>query len=128
MWYQVWWCQICLMVVNILEYIKSIFLFWLSFKFMGNLLKIVCFFQWSDSLEYFQMFWIRFSLLSCTLKQMTMLYTHLKHHNDTIIKTQWQRRTQDKRRRKEDAGRLLYKNIYLSLYCKGSKGLFEVCM
>ena len=36
-----------------------------------------------------------------------MLYRHLQHHNDTIIKTH--------------AGRLLYKNMYLSLYCKGSK-------
>ena len=29
-----------------------------------------------------------------------------------------------KRRRKEKVRRLLYKYIYLSLYCKGSKGLF----
>ena len=37
-----------------------------------------------------------------------LLYCHLQHHNDTIIKT--------------DAERLLYKyNMYLSLYCKGSK-------
>ena len=43
-----------------------------------------------------------------------MLYCHLQHHNDTIIKT--------------DAGRLLYKNMYLSLYCKGSKRLFGVCV
>ena len=34
-----------------------------------------------------------------------VLYTHLQHHNDTIIKT--------------DAMRLLYKNIYLSLYLQG---------
>ena len=34
-----------------------------------------------------------------------MLYSH--NHNNTIIKT--------------DAGRLLYKYMYLSLYCKGSK-------
>ena len=27
-----------------------------------------------------------------------------------------------------DPERLLYKNIYLSLYCKGSKGLFKVCV
>ena len=31
----------------------------------------------------------------------------------------------DNRRRKEDARRLLYKYIHLSLYCKGSKGLFK---
>ena len=35
-------------------------------------------------------------------------------------------RHNDKRRIKEDAGRLLYNYIYLSLYCKGSKGLFKV--
>ena len=35
-----------------------------------------------------------------------LLYCHLQHHNDTI---------------KKDAGRLLYKYMYLSLYCKGSK-------
>ena len=36
--------------------------------------------------------------------------------------------TRNIRRRKEDAGRLLYKYIYLSLYYKGSKGLFKGCM
>ena len=35
-----------------------------------------------------------------------MLYRHLQHHNNTIIK---------------DERRLLYQYIYLSLYCKGSK-------
>ena len=44
-----------------------------------------------------------------------MLYRHLQHHNDTIIK----------RRNDKDAGRLLHKNIYLSLYCKGSKGVTQ---
>ena len=43
-----------------------------------------------------------------------VLYSHMQHHNDTIIKT--------------DTGRLLYKNMYLSLYCKGSKRLFKVCV
>ena len=43
-----------------------------------------------------------------------MLYCHLQHHNDTIIKTH--------------AGRLLKQNMYLSLYCKGSKRLFKVCV
>ena len=38
---------------------------------------------------------------------MVLLHAHLQYHNDTIIKT--------------DARRLLYKYIYLSLYCKGSK-------
>ena len=47
-----------------------------------------------------------------------MLYAHLQHHNDTIIN----------RRNDKDAGRLLYKNMYLSLYCKGSKRLFKVCV
>ena len=37
-------------------------------------------------------------------------------------------RRKNKGRMKEDTGRLLYKYIYLSLYCKGSKGLFKVCM
>ena len=44
-----------------------------------------------------------------------LLYSHVPYHNDTIIK-----QTQE--------GRLLYKYIYLSLYCKGSKELFRVCM
>ena len=35
-------------------------------------------------------------------------------HTDTMIKT--------------DAGRLLYKYMYLPLYCKGSKRLFKVCV
>ena len=36
-----------------------------------------------------------------------LLYRHLQRHNDTILKTH--------------AGRLLYKNMYLSLYLQGSK-------
>ena len=40
-----------------------------------------------------------------------MLYSHVLYHNDTIIKT--------------DAGRLLYKNMYLSLYCKGLKRFIQ---
>ena len=47
----------------------------------------------------------------------TMLYTHLQHPNDTIIKTQWQRQTQ------ED---FFNKYVYFLLYCKSSKGLFKV--
>ena len=39
-------------------------------------------------------------------RKVLMLYCHLQHHNDTIIKTQ---------------EGLLYNNIYLSLYCKVSK-------
>ena len=35
-------------------------------------------------------------------------------HNDTMIKTH--------------AGRLLYKNMYRSLYCKGSKRVIKVCV
>ncbi len=35
-----------------------------------------------------------------------MLYSHLQHHNDTIIK-----QTQGQRRKKEDARRLLYNYI-----------------
>ena len=40
-------------------------------------------------------------------EKVLLLYSHVQIHNDTIIKT--------------DAGRLLYKYMYLSLYCKGSK-------
>ena len=39
-----------------------------------------------------------------------VLYCHVQYHNDTIIKTQ------------ED----FFREIYLSLYCKGSKMLFKV--
>ena len=41
-----------------------------------------------------------------------VLYRHIPHHNDTIIKTQ------------ED----FFNNIYLSLYCKGSKKLCGVLL
>ena len=41
-----------------------------------------------------------------------MLYGH--NHNNTI--------------KKKDERKLLYKNMYLSLYCKGSKRLFKVCV
>ena len=51
-----------------------------------------------------------------------MLYTHLPYHNDSVIKTHAERRkrkTQEETTQDEDAGRLLFKYIYLSLYCKG---------
>ena len=54
----------------------------------------------------------------CRLFVIKLLYRHLQHHNDTMIN----------RHNDKDAGRLLYKNIYLSLYCKGSKRLFKVCV
>ena len=57
-----------------------------------------------------------------------MLYTHLPYHNDSIIKTHAERRkrkTQEETTQDKDAGRLLFKYIHLSLYCKGSKGLFK---
>ena len=63
-----------------------------------------------------------------------MLYSHLQHHNDKDARrNEAGRKTQEGRHRKKrlsdkDAGRLLYNYIYLSLYCKGSKGLFKVCM
>ena len=41
-----------------------------------------------------------------------VLYIH--NHNNTT--------------KKKDERSLLYKNIYLSLYCKGSKRLFKVCV
>ena len=57
-----------------------------------------------------------------------VIYMFMQHQNDTIIKqTQGQRRGKE-RSRKENAGRRLYKYIYLSLYCKISKGLLKVCM
>ena len=45
------------------------------------------------------------------LCKLYMLYTHLQHHNDTIIKMH--------------EGRFLYKYIYLSLYCKGLKRIMH---
>ena len=70
-----------------------------------------------------------------------VIYTFMQHHNDTAIKTQEGRRTKKGRTQKDagrktqeettqdkDAGRLLFKYIYLSLYCKGSKGLLKGCM
>ena len=41
----------------------------------------------------------------------------MPYHNDTIIKTD----AMNDRRDDKDAGRLHYKYLYLSLYCKGSK-------
>ena len=61
-----------------------------------------------------------------------MLYTHLQHHNDTLIKTdagsdEVHEVINDARRIKTQED--LFNNIlYLSLYCKGSKGLFKVCV
>ena len=56
-----------------------------------------------------------------------MLYSHLQHHNDTIIKqTQGQRR---KKKGMKDAGRLLYNIFYLtSLFVRFWKGLLKVCV
>ena len=51
---------------------------------------------------------------SAVFARRRMLYCHLLYHNDTIIKIH--------------AGRLLLQNMYLSLYCKGSKRLFKVCL
>ena len=48
-----------------------------------------------------------------------MLYSHLHHHSAS------QRHNIKDRRMKENAGILLFKYIYLSLYYKGSKGLFK---
>ena len=47
-----------------------------------------------------------------------LLYSHLQHHNDTINK-----QTHAERRRETSLT-----IFYLSLYCKGSKGLFKGCM
>ena len=59
---------------------------------------------------------------------MLVLYTHLPYHNDSIIKTHAERRkrkTQEETTQDKDAGRLLFKYIYLSLYCRGLKALFK---
>ena len=54
-----------------------------------------------------------------------MLYTLLPYHNDSIIvKTDAHRKTREERKQ-EDFFTIIF---YLSLYCKGSKGLFKVCM
>ena len=48
-----------------------------------------------------------------------LIYMFIQHHNGTIIKTQWQRQTQ------ED----FFNKIFTSHFiCKGSKGLFKVCL
>ena len=58
-----------------------------------------------------------------------LLYCHLLIHAEIYIYMLYTyRRNELIRRKDKDAGRLLYKNIYLSLYCKGSKGLFKVCV
>ena len=50
-----------------------------------------------------------------------MLYSHLPYHNNSIIvKTDAHRKTHEERKQED-----FFNNIYLSLYCKGSKGLFE---
>ena len=57
-----------------------------------------------------------------------MLYTHLPYHNDSIIKTHAERRkrkTQEETTQDKDAGRLLFKYIYLSLYCKGFESVVQ---
>ena len=66
-----------------------------------------------------------------TYIQQLLLYTHFPYHNDSIIKThaeRHKRKTQEETTQDQDAGRLLYNYIYLSLYCKGSKWLFKGCM
>ena len=50
-----------------------------------------------------------------------VLYSHLPYHNDSIIvKTDAHRKTHEERKQED-----FFNNIYLSLYCKGSKGLFK---
>ena len=73
----------------------------------------------------YPLFWkhLRGSPKGLKSQERGLLYTHLLYHNDSImIKTD--------ARRKIDAGTndtrsLLFKYIYLSLYCKGSKGLLK---
>ena len=52
-----------------------------------------------------------------------LLYSHLQHHNDTITKTDARRKTP-----KGSCRKTSLTIFYLSLYCKGSKGLFKGCM
>ena len=51
-----------------------------------------------------------------------MLYTHLQHHNDTIIKTQWQRRTQEGRRRKTSL--TIFTSHFIARVRKGCVGFY----
>ena len=56
-----------------------------------------------------------------------MLYSHLQHHNDTIIiKTDARRKIGRRNEGRMKTSLTIYSP--LSLYCKGSKGLFNVCM
>ena len=55
--------------------------------------------------------------------RLPLLYSHLHVHAASLRRSD--NRRKNKGRRKEDTGRLLYNYIYLSLYCKGSKGLFK---
>ena len=57
-------------------------------------------------------------------QEVKVLYTHLPYHNDSIIETDARRKTQWQQTQED----FFRKNIYLSLYCKGSNGLFKVCM
>ena len=53
-----------------------------------------------------------------------LLYAHLQHHNDTIIKTDTRNDKDAMIKTQED----FFNNIYLSLYCKGTKGLLRGCV
>ena len=61
------------------------------------------------------------SLMSSSLCYI-VIYTFM-HHNDTTSKTDAWRKTPEGRHRK-----ISLTTFYLSFYCKGSKGLFKVCM
>ena len=50
-----------------------------------------------------------------------ILDTYRRIYNRRMIND----RCKNKGRKRENAGRLLYNYIYLSLYCKGSKGLLK---
>ena len=61
-----------------------------------------------------------------TVKWFHMLYAHLQHHNDAIIKTQWQRRN-DKDAVINDAGRKTQEDFFnnilpLTLFVRFRKG------
>ena len=70
-------------------------------------------------LRYFFVFFTR-STGFCVIFSYTYIYwIHTDAMiTDAVINDAW----------RKDARRLLYNYIYLSLYCKGLKGLFKVCM
>ena len=64
-----------------------------------------------------------FRVLDMTLNYLiVMLYCHLQHHNDTIIKTQWQRQTHAKRHRKTSW--TIFTSHFIARVQKGCVGFY----